>query len=104
MLIVLIVLAAAAPAAAEVRTIAQVQTPARASGRVAVPVVEAFRGRVVWSDYDAATDSWRLMEHAADVTQPVPVPRRSSPFDVDLGPDGHAGRLPRNWLIIRPPR
>jgi hypothetical protein len=88
----LVFLAAAAPAAADVRTIAQVQTPTRELG-TAFGVVDAFGGRVVWSDYDAAADAWRLMESVGGVTRAVPVPPRATPFDVDLGPDGDGGAV-----------
>jgi hypothetical protein len=81
---------AAAPAAAEVRTLAEVHTPDR-GGRTTFPVVDAYGGRVVWSDYDAAIGAWRLMEHARGVTRAVPVAPRATPFDVDLGPDGRGG-------------
>jgi hypothetical protein len=91
-LAVLLLLVLAAPAAAEVRTVAQVQTPDR-GGRTAFPVIDAYAGRVVWSDYDAAVDAWRLMEHSRGVTRAVPVPARPTPFDVDLGPDGHGGTV-----------
>lgn len=71
--------------------IASVHTPTRPDDRTAFPVIDACGGRVVWSDYDAAADAWRLMESSAGVTRAVPVPARGTPFDVDLGPDGHGG-------------
>jgi hypothetical protein len=86
----LLLLVLAAPAAAEGRTVAEVRTPDR-GGRTAFPVIDAFAGRVVWSDYDATVDAWRLMEHVGGVTRPVPVLPRATPFDVDLGPDGSRG-------------
>jgi hypothetical protein len=90
----LVLLAAAAPAAAAVRTVADVHTPTRQGGAsTAFPVIDAFGGRVVWSDYDAVTDAWRLMEHSDGVTRAVPVAPRVTPFDVDLGPDGRGGTL-----------
>jgi hypothetical protein len=39
--------AVAAPAAAEVRTVAEVHTPDR-GGRTAFPVIDAYGGHVVW--------------------------------------------------------
>lgn len=87
-LALLVLLVAAAPAAAEVRTVASVHTPDR-GGRTAFPVIDAFDGRVVWSDY--AAGAWHLMERSGGVTRAVPVAPRSAPFDVDLGPDGHRG-------------
>jgi hypothetical protein len=83
----------AAPAAGEVRTLAEVHAPTRGAGTTAFPVIDGFRGRVVWSDYDASAGAWRLMEHAGGVTRAVPVAPRSSPFDVDLGPDGRGGTV-----------
>ena len=85
-------LALAAPAAAEVRTLAEVHTPDR-DGFTAFPVIDAFEGRVVWSDYDASIDAWRLTEHVGGVTRALPVAPRETPFDVDLGPDGRGGTL-----------
>ena len=86
--VVVALLVLAAPAAGEVRTVAEVHTPDR-EGRTAFPVIDAFDGRVVWSDY--VDGAWRLMEHVGGVTQAVPVPPRQTPFDVDLGPDGSRG-------------
>jgi hypothetical protein len=80
-------LVSAAPAVAEIRTLAEVHAPAPERA----PTLDAFEGRVVWSDYDAAIRSWRLMEHAGGVTRALPVEPRRSPFDVDLGPDGGGG-------------
>jgi hypothetical protein len=82
----------AAPALGEVRTLAEVHTPDRGD-RTAFPVIDAFGGRVAWSDYDATINGWRLMEHAAGVTRALPVEPRRSPFDVDLGPDGRGGTI-----------
>jgi hypothetical protein len=103
-LAVLVLLVAAAPALAEVRTVAEVRTPDRA-GDTAFPVIDAFAGRVVWSDYDAAAGAWRLMENVGGVTRAVAVALRSTPFDVDLADDAVTYRpVPRGWLPIRPPR
>jgi hypothetical protein len=87
-----LLLVLAAPGTAQVRTLAEVHTPDR-GGRTAFPVIDAYGGHVVWSDYDAGAGVWRLMAHAGGVTQAVPVPPRATPFDVDLGPDGHGGTL-----------
>lgn len=73
--------------------IASVHTPTLEGDRTAFPVIDAYGGRVAWSDWDAATRRWRLMEHSAGAARPVPVAPRRSPFDVDLGPDGHGGTL-----------
>jgi hypothetical protein len=89
----LVVLSPAAAAAAE-RTIAQVDTPTRSRpiGTVtAFPVLDAHGGRLVWSEWDGAR--WRLMEHSGGTERAVPVPPRATPFDVDLGPDGHGGTV-----------
>jgi hypothetical protein len=88
---VLALLALAAPAAAEVRTLAEVHTPGRGEELTAFPVIDAFGGHVVWSDYDATIGAWRLMEHGGGATRALPVAPRRTPFDVDLGPDGRGG-------------
>jgi hypothetical protein len=49
--------------------------------------LSAYGGRLVWSNYDAATHEYALMTNALGVTAAVPVRSRSVPFDVDLGPD-----------------
>ena len=48
----LALLALAAPAVAEVRTVAEVHTPDR-GGRTAFPVLDTNGPVVAWSDYDA---------------------------------------------------
>jgi hypothetical protein len=74
--------AAAAPAAAD-EEIATLTDPT---------AVDAYAGRLVWSEPDAATGRYRLMTRAGSgPVEPVAVPERSEPFDVDLGPDA-AGR------------
>ena len=78
------------PAAAEVRTVAEVHTPDR-GGRTAFPVIDAFGGAVAWSDY--ASGAWRLMANVGGVTRALPVAPRRTPFDVDLGPDGRGGTI-----------
>jgi hypothetical protein len=90
----LLALVLPATAAADERTLTTV-TPAVRSDRAApsFPVVDAYAGRVVWSDYDAGADVWRLMEHVSGLVRAVPVPPRSTPFDVDLGPDGSGGTV-----------
>jgi hypothetical protein len=49
--------------------------------------VSALDGRIVWSDYDAATKRYYLTQRLAGVTARLPVAPRAVPFDVDLGPD-----------------
>ena len=88
----LALLVLASPAAAEVRTVAEVHTPDR-GGRTAFPVIDAFGGDVAWSDYDAGIDAWRLMANVGGVTRALPVAPRRTPFDVDLGPDGRGGTI-----------
>ena len=92
--------ALAAPAAAEIRTVAQVQTPTRGENMTAFPVIDAFGGRVVWSDYDAATDAWRLMEHSGGVTRG----RCPSVPTASTGCSRTRATAPRSWLPIEPPR
>jgi hypothetical protein len=113
--------AAAAPATPAVsaaeRTLAQVQTPTRTQSTgttTAFPVVDAYGGRVVWSDHDQAADAWRLMQYEHGAVSAVPVTPRATPFDVDLGrgPDGGtsavytrcAKRLPRDEPAVVPGR
>jgi hypothetical protein len=97
-LLLLLAAAAAAPstAAAAERTIATVETPTRLQPigqTTSFPVVDAHDGRVVWSDYDAAADVWRLKEYSDGAERALPVRPRSTPFDVDLGPDGRGGTV-----------
>jgi hypothetical protein len=49
--------------------------------------VSTNAGRIVWSEYDAATNAYYLTQRVGGVTARVPVRPRSVPFDVDLGPD-----------------
>src|SRR5918996_3284458 len=100
----LLLLWSPAVAGAGERTIAHVETPTRPGPVTAFPVVDAHDGRVVWSDYDPASNAWRLMEHSGGAERPVPVPRRSTPFDVDLGPDGRGGTLAVYSRCARSPR
>jgi hypothetical protein len=48
--------------------------------------IAAYGGRLLWSSFDAATQSYGLVTRASGVTTAVPVARRSVPFDADLGP------------------
>jgi hypothetical protein len=68
----------AAPAAAD----ATLATAARPTP------ISAHAGRVVWSAWDTSSGHFVLMTVTAGApVQRVPVPPRSVPFDVDLGPD-----------------
>lgn len=94
LLAALLALAAPAAAGAGERTLAVVKPAIRSDlATTSFPVVEAHAGRVVWSDYDAGADVWRLMEHSDGAVRPVPVRPRDTPFDVDLGSDGRGGSL-----------
>jgi len=53
--------------------------------------VNAFGGRLAWSEYDAALGRFRLTTRSAGIVAAVPVRTRAVPFDVDLGPDGAGG-------------
>jgi hypothetical protein len=75
----LVLLAAAAPAAAD-QTIATVAAPTP---------VSAYGGRVVWSTFDAVKSDYRLMTESAGTVATVPVGPRRVPFDVDVGPDSN---------------
>jgi hypothetical protein len=68
--------AAASPAAAD-ETIGEVAdlTP-----------VDAWAGRLAWSERDPATGRFQLMTRTSGAATRVPVDPRSKPFDVDLGP------------------
>jgi hypothetical protein len=48
--------------------------------------IAAYGGRLLWSAYDPATQTYGLVTRVADVTSAVPVARRAVPFDADLGP------------------
>jgi hypothetical protein len=52
--------------------IASVHTPSYPNDSTAFPVIDAYGGRVVWSDYDAAIGAWRLMERSGGATRAVP--------------------------------
>ena len=49
--------------------------------------IATLDGRIVWSDYDAATKRYHLTQRLDGATTRLPVAPRSVPFDVDLGPD-----------------
>jgi hypothetical protein len=61
----------------------------------------AFQDRLVWSAYDAATNTYKLMTRAGGITSEVPVPARPEPFDVDLGP-GPNGRVTAAYTRCEP--
>jgi hypothetical protein len=71
-----------APAAAQEEVLARVDRP--------TPIA-AHDGVVAWSARDPATDRYRLVVRADGVTAPLPIPTRSVPFDVDLGPTASGG-------------
>jgi hypothetical protein len=56
-------------------------------GTVSDPTpVDAWAGRMVWSQRDPATGRFQLMTRTSGAATVVPVPQRRTPFDVDLGP------------------
>lgn len=57
------------------------------------PKVSATAGALAWSTFDSTTGMWRLMVRRGGVAQTLPVAPRATPFDVDLGEDGHGGLL-----------
>jgi hypothetical protein len=70
-------LATAAPAGAQERVIA---TEQRATD------VAAWKGDAVWSSFDPATSTYRLVRsHEGGAPTPLPVAPSPRPFDVDLG-------------------
>lgn len=48
--------------------------------------IAAYGGRLLWSAFDPATQTYGLVTRVGGVTSAVPVARRSVPFDADLGP------------------
>jgi hypothetical protein len=71
------VLVSAAPAGAQGRVLATVQRPTD---------VAAWQDDLVWSSFDPATSSYRLvLSQAGGPPAPLPVAPSARPFDVDLG-------------------
>lgn len=65
-------------------------TPAAADDVAAVSAatpVSAWGGYVLWSAYDASTQTYALTEFGPSGLVRLPVPVRRAPFDVDVGPD-----------------
>jgi len=62
-----------------------------ASGLPQAPRVSAAGQAFAWSVFEPATSTWRLLVRREGVTQVLPIAGRSTPFDVDLGDDGHGG-------------
>ena len=54
--------------------------------------VAAYGGRLLWSAFDPATQTYGLVTRVGGATSAVPVARRTVPFDADLGP-GAAGAI-----------
>ena len=83
----LVVLATAIPASAD----EEIARPACLEFGSGIPFsctgVSAYRGRVAWSEYDAAMRSYALVTRSDGVTARAPVPPRARPFDADVGPD-----------------
>jgi hypothetical protein len=48
--------------------------------------IAAYGGRLLWSAFDPATQTYGLVTRVGGVTSGVPVARRTVPFDADLGP------------------
>ena len=48
--------------------------------------IAAYGGRLLWSAFDPATQTYGLVTRVGGVTSGVPVARRKVPFDADLGP------------------
>ncbi|MDP2711752.1 MAG: hypothetical protein Q8O56_11090 [Solirubrobacteraceae bacterium] len=79
--------AAAAMLASTAVAQAQQQFPITLSVEQAPTRVAAWNGTAMWSSFDPATESYSLVQ-SVDGGPPLPVgvaPRRSGPFDVDLG-------------------
>lgn len=54
--------------------------------------IAAYGGALAWSDYDAATERYRLLIRQGDATAPARMPTAKRPFDISLGPDSN-GRV-----------
>ncbi|MEA2310898.1 MAG: hypothetical protein QOE28_866 [Solirubrobacteraceae bacterium] len=65
--------------------------------------VDAYGGRLAWSERDAATGRFRLMTEAGSGPVAVAVAERTGPFDVDLGPgpNGTAAVYSRSGTVYR---
>jgi hypothetical protein len=48
--------------------------------------IAAYGGRLLWSAFDPATQTYGLVTRVGGATSAVPVGRRTVPFDADLGP------------------
>ena len=79
----------AAPAVAQ----AQAVPPAQIATLDRPTPIAAFGGRLVWSVLDRASGTFSLVTRVGGVTQPVPVPPRRVPFDIDLGPGAHGATV-----------
>ena len=62
-----------------------------AGGLPQAPKVSAAGGALAWSTFDSTVGMWRLMVRRGGITQALPTAPRATPFDVDLGEDGHGG-------------
>ena len=62
-----------------------------ASGLPQAPKVSAAGQVLAWSVFEPAKRAWRLVVRRVGETQVLPIAGRSTPFDVDLGDDGHGG-------------
>ncbi|MGH2880768.1 MAG: hypothetical protein ACRDK4_14325 [Solirubrobacteraceae bacterium] len=62
-----------------------------ASGLPQAPKVSAALGALAWSTYDTTVGAWRLVVRHDGLRQILPIAPRATPFDVDLGDNGHGG-------------
>ena len=62
-----------------------------ASGLPQAPKVSAAGQAVAWSAFDPSVSAWRLMVLSDGITQALPIAPNATPFDVDLGDNGHGG-------------
>lgn len=79
----IVLVTAATPAEAVVVTRASSGTTA----------VDAHAGTLAWSRFDEDRGRYRLIVRLRGRSRALPVPPRSVPFDVDLGPDGQGGTV-----------
>lgn len=73
-------------------------TPARAADTVVATVaktttIDAFRGRAIWSTWDATAGAYRLTVDNGGHVRTLPVAPSPSPFQADLGPGPNGGTV-----------
>src|SRR5439155_19173660 len=67
----------------------------------ALSPIDAYHGRVVWSE--PSTAGYRLVVYRRGIARTLPVAPSTVPFDVDLGPDRHGRVVAVYQRCIRTP-